>query len=243
MDSLMRQFADAQMVLNGPSLAQTLTPIAPPDEPGRLRSFALTPHHAIQTELQDRILYDQRLPISTVEANAWVEVYTAFWNATGYLIVAEETSGPGRKTQVPWSKIYEAWKELAITLIRGYTSGSTGFPAWTVPCLYVAGKYLRIFAIKADDLSVLKDGTVTFSSGYQDDVVEDSANKNLSDAASVLTRIFQLCISDRYVAVKKTSTLRRTCGNLNHEQGAHFRIPKMGSVLHNESPFQDLFSA
>jgi COP9 signalosome complex subunit 12 len=91
--------------------------------------------------------------------------------------------------------VYEAWKEMTNALIRGYSSG--GFEAWTVPCLYVTGKYLRIFAIKADEETGSK---VVFGEGYQDDFnPEAGKNEKLEDAARVLNRIFQLCISDRHV--------------------------------------------
>ncbi len=100
-----------------------------------------------------------------------------------------------------WTTVYEAWKELSNALIRGYSSG--GFEAWTVPCLYVTGKYLRIFAIKADQETGNK---VVFGGGFQDDFnPEAGKNEKLEDAARVLNRIFQLCISDRYVVKKNIS--------------------------------------
>lgn len=78
-------------------------------------------------------------------------------------------------------------------LIRGYSN--FGFESWTVPCLYVTGKYLRIFAIKADQES---DATSDNSPSYQDDIDADSGkNKNLEDAGRVLNRIFSLCLNDR----------------------------------------------
>lgn len=78
-------------------------------------------------------------------------------------------------------------------LIRGYTN--CGFEAWTVPCLYVAGKYMRIFAIKADETA--STNTVSFNN-YQDEINPDSEkNEKLEDAARVLNRIFNICLSDR----------------------------------------------
>jgi hypothetical protein len=93
--------------------------------------------------------------------------------------------------------VYEAWKEMTNALHRGYTNG--GFEAWTVPCLYVAGKYLRIFAIKADE-EISSNGSLT--AGFQeDDNPEAGKNEKLEDAARTLNRIFQLCVADRYVPV------------------------------------------
>jgi COP9 signalosome complex subunit 12 len=81
------------------------------------------------------------------------------------------------------------------TLIRGYTN--FGFEAWTVPCLYIAGKYLRIFAIKADEQF---ESNANFTVGFRDDFNPESAkNEKLEEAARVLNRIFTLCHSDRYI--------------------------------------------
>lgn len=80
-------------------------------------------------------------------------------------------------------------------LVRGYTN--CGFEAWTVPCLYVAGRYLRVFAIKADENSSNTNGTAIKS--FQDDDFNPEAEKNekLEDAARVLNKIFTTCLSDR----------------------------------------------
>jgi hypothetical protein len=80
-------------------------------------------------------------------------------------------------------------------LIRGYTN--CGFEAWTVPCLYVAGKYMRIFAIKADEATGASAGSVN---NFQDDFnPEAEKNEKLEDAARQLNRIFTICLSDRSV--------------------------------------------
>jgi hypothetical protein len=95
--------------------------------------------------------------------------------------------------QAPWTKVYEAWKEMANALIRGYNSA--GFEAWTIPCLYVTGKYLRLFAIRADK-ETQKFGK--FGADFQDDFDPESGkNDQLEDAARVLNRMFQTCITDR----------------------------------------------
>lgn len=95
-------------------------------------------------------------------------------------------------------------------VIRGY--GSSGFQSWTLPVLYNAGKYLRIFAIKADDEQAAKvgNGAVKIENdGIGDDVTSGGFEKNerLEDAARVINRVFTLCISDRYVGVIVESTL------------------------------------
>jgi hypothetical protein len=99
-------------------------------------------------------------------------------------------------SQVSWNKVYEAWKEMTNALIRGYTN--YGFEAWTVPCLYVAGKYMRVFAIKADESAANGNGLPTH---FGDDISpEAEKNENLQDAARQLNRIFTICLSDRLVS-------------------------------------------
>lgn len=95
--------------------------------------------------------------------------------------------------QASWTKAYEAWKELVNQLLRGYNT--CGFEAWTVPCLYVAGKYIRIFAIKADEGMTSNTNATT---NFQEDLdPEAEKNEKLEDAARVLNRIFQSCLADR----------------------------------------------
>jgi hypothetical protein len=95
--------------------------------------------------------------------------------------------------QADFIPVYQAWKELSNALIRGYSSNK--FEAWTIPCLYVTGKYLRLFAIKADRSNKEDDKDVN---GFQDDFNPDAGkNEKLEDAARVLNRMFQLCLNDR----------------------------------------------
>lgn len=95
--------------------------------------------------------------------------------------------------------MYDGWKEVANQLIRGYTN--CGFEAWTVPCVYVIGKYLRIFAIKADEGASNGTGTATV---FGDDFNPDAEkNEKLEDAARILNRIFSNFLSDRCVLLWK----------------------------------------
>ena len=90
--------------------------------------------------------------------------------------------------------VFTAWKKVANALIRGYSS-SAGIPAWTLPCLYTVGKYLRTFAIKAD-IEAVSQGASSF--GFQDDVAADiEKNAHLEEAARIINRMFTLCLSDR----------------------------------------------
>ena len=194
MDALFQDFKQAQVIGSGPLLATTITPISPSTDPSRLRNFYNdSSSFSITGDIRYSILDHKQtdLRFSKTEGNAWVDLYVAYWKAVGEILEAE-SEGP----DFVWTNTYEAWKEVANVLIRGYTSGCFG--AWTVPCLYVAGRYLRIFAIKADASS--KEGISNGHAMFQDDIVaENGGHEKLEDAARILNRIFTLCISDRYV--------------------------------------------
>ena len=189
-------FREAHLRRSGPLLASTLEPISPSNDPNRLRSFyngfnSGNPLVSIKFGLLGPVISKC---LSETESQAWVDLYAAFWNAAGELITSESA-----EINPDWSKIYDAWKEVANVLIRGYSSA--GFQAWTVPCMYVVGKYLRIFAIKADAIARESGTDVKFDGdGFQDDIIGDnSKNEKLEDAARQINRMFTLCISDRYV--------------------------------------------
>ena len=192
MEVLFHDFEQAQIDGAGPLLSTTLTPIAPPEDPRRLQRFYNASNSAsIVSDLRAGLLAHGRTQVrfSKGEGNAWIDVYAAYWKAVGEISAIEEG------TRSDWSRVYEAWKEVANAIIKGY-SGSW-FSAWTVPCLYVAGRFLRIFAIKADDHARAVKPLV-FDTESQDDIGGDiSGNHKLEDAARVINRIFTLCISDR----------------------------------------------
>lgn len=197
MDTLFQDFKQAQAVGSGPLLATTITPIAPSVDPNRLRKlYDDSNSFSIASDIRYGLLDHKQtdLRFSKAEGTAWVDVYVAYWKALGAIFEAEN-GGPDSD----WTKAYEAWKEVANALIRGYSSA--GFGAWTMPCLYVAGKYLRIFATKADD--GIKEGGSNGNATFEDDIVgQNGGHEKLEDAARVLNRMFTLCISDRYVDVE-----------------------------------------
>ena len=118
----------------------------------------------------------------------------AYWHATGALVLAQE-AGEG---SADWGFVYEKWKDVVNAVIRGYSTGA--LDNWTLPLLYLAGKYLRQFAIKADESKKGMEGGMAIDmGGIQDDIAGDfGKNVKLEDAARVLNRMFTLCISDRY---------------------------------------------
>lgn len=197
MEETFETFRGAVRVEDGYALASTIRPVAPPDNPELLRSFFHgSTSSKIQTDVRYAIIYKNDVQLSKAEGNAWLEVFVCYWKAIGELLAAEEPPSQGRGSSASWGKAYEAWREVVNSLIRGYQSGNLG--AWTIPCLYTAGKYLRLFAINADEQAEKQKGTVTFNAGFQDDVVGSvGKHEKLEDAARQINRMFSLCISDR----------------------------------------------
>ncbi|EMR86199.1 hypothetical protein ACHAPC_000124 [Botrytis cinerea] len=223
MDAFLHEFKAAYNEGNGYSLSMTLYPVAPASNPNRLREFyRSTNFEHVKKDIEYRLLYDDRSPLncSVEEGRAWVDVYCAFWKFIGYMSNAE--AAPEDNSKDAWTKVYESWKEVTNALHRGYSA--CGFEAWTVPCLYVAGKYLRIFAIKADEAT----GTVSNAAmNYQDDLnPESETNEKLEDAARQLNRIFTLCLSDR--ATLEESRKWATYNIINLLFKTYFKLNSIG---------------
>lgn len=189
MASIFADFKEAQAIGSGPRLAATVIPISPPEEPNRLRDFYyFTNPESVHPGLRYYLFHDNGPRLPRHEQTAWVDIYVAFWNAVGELLKFDESPPRGN-----WVKTFDAWKGVANVLIKGYSSA--GLQAWTLPCLYTVGKYLRVFAMRADTEIDAQGGAV---GGFQDDFEFEKSAK-LEDAARSINRMFILCLSDRYV--------------------------------------------
>ncbi|KAL9595574.1 MAG: hypothetical protein Q9219_006370 [cf. Caloplaca sp. 3 TL-2023] len=183
MEAIFTTFHQAQYQGSGPLLASTLSPIPPSHDPLLLRRFHQDSNvFSIKSDIQRYV----KIPTSHLpkpESNAWIDIYVAYWKAIGEILRAESGHHRG-----DWAiKVYEAWKEVTNLLIRGFSNA--GFGAWCMPCLYTAGKYLRVFAIKADEEKGVKvrEGSMKMDEDVllADDVaaVGHEKNERLEDAA------------------------------------------------------------
>ncbi|RSL67163.1 CSN12-like protein [Fusarium duplospermum] len=193
MNTLFEQFAQAHAMRNGYKLAQTLSPVPPPDDPQRLLSvWRSTNSHSVKGDIKHFIKSNtsHRQKLDHDEVTGWVDVYQSYWKAIGEILAGES----GKST---WTKVYEAWKELTSVLIRGYNSH--GFEAWTIPSLYMVGKYLRLFAIKSDEERQAQSlGNAPGASLMDDDFdPQTEGQTQLRDCEGHLKRIFSLCLNDR----------------------------------------------
>lgn len=195
MEFLIQNFVIAQNTGQGHVLSATLLPEPPQDDPNRLRRLtSQSTDNSIESDLRIGLLSPPTgVRLSKAEGNAWIDVYVAYFRAADEIVGLAEGYD-----DIDDASVYAAWKEMTNALIRGYSSGH--FHAWTIPCLYVAGRYLRSFAIKADQ-HARTSGHASHNASMEDITSSLSKNANLEDAARVINRIFQLCISDRYEQV------------------------------------------
>lgn len=241
MEVLFRDFQTANTEMSGPLLAATIAPIAPPNYLNRLDAIYKDSNAAsVSRNVAFGLTKSAHAAIQypNPEIDTWTEIYSAYWYAIGGIIAAEQST-----SRPDWQGVYMAWKDLANSVIKGYSSGV--LEAWTLPVLYIAGKHLRIFATKADESA---GGDAAFNSGVlQEDIAGDfGKNQKLEDAARVINRMFTLCISDRYVAVNQ-NILQKPIHHdplLNRPfQSTTRRIPEMGPLLHHQPPVQNLLQA
>ena len=228
MDTLARDYHHAHRDFNGHLLAATISPIAPPHYLNRLDaiyhasnnasiqrdvSYVLTKHAHRSITKEDRLILE-----------TWTEIYVAYWHVAGAILAAQDLE----TARADWAKVYEAWKDLANAVIRGYSNGS--LENWTLPVLYFAGRHLRIFAIKADQSKKIVEGEASFNTnGLQDDIAGDfERNEKLEDAARVINRMFTLCISDRYVVMSIKTSLDRVGSAKNVLIEHQLKIPGNG---------------
>lgn len=210
MDALITDFARALNAQDGYALSATLSPEPPKHDSGRLYALRqATNAYSVLADFRYAIGQNPNLELDRQEKKAWIDVYVAYWKAISDMLAAQDSTTLSNsngnsdggtnnsfKTAAHWDRVYEAWRDVVNALYKGYQNGS--FEAWTIPCLYVAGKYLRVFAIKADDKNAIHKGGASFNDALEDDVVDqDGGDEKLEDCARQINRVFGLCISDR----------------------------------------------
>lgn len=94
MDTIFQEFGEAFSQRNGYQLSQTLTPELPND---MLRAiFRSTNHHEVRHLLkrgiQSSVSISPLTKISHDEVQGWVEVFLAYWKATGELLAVQDQS-------------------------------------------------------------------------------------------------------------------------------------------------------
>ncbi|KAI1170801.1 PCI domain-containing protein [Nemania sp. FL0916] len=195
MDGLLRQFRVAYAAANGEQLADTLNPDVQTNASRLQEIWGRGDLRSMSSDLSALLRREQgRLGarLSKVEVDGWYEIYFAYVKAIGEILAVEGLRGD---VQSSWTRVYNAWAEVTFLTIRGYTNHD--FENWTIPCLYITGKFLRLYAMRADaEKSTVNEDTTVVD--LQDDFdPQAEEHKNLEDCARRLNRIFQLCASDR----------------------------------------------
>ncbi|KAI0409905.1 PCI domain-containing protein [Xylaria palmicola] len=195
MDGLIRQFRAAYAATNGEQLAQTLNPDTRAHSAKLRAIWANGDPRSMTSDLnflfhQDQARFSIRL--SKDETSGWYAIYTAYWKAVGEILAVEGLRGSAHSS---WAKVYDAWKEVTLLTIRGYTNHE--FENWTIPCLYVTGRYLRLYAMRADAERALSNEDTAIDDLQDDFDPQAEEHKSLEDCARHLNRIFQVCASDR----------------------------------------------
>ncbi|KAI1465507.1 uncharacterized protein F4812DRAFT_439054 [Daldinia caldariorum] len=197
MDSLIKEFRTAYAEMKGDRLAETIRPDTQ-THAAKLQSIWGRGNQRDATADLNFLFYTDpsRPRLSQEETTGWFEIYLAYWNAVGEILAVEGLRNDSKKPSKPsWTKVYEAWKHLTLQVIRGYTHHE--FENWTIPCLYVAGKYLRLFAIRADEERKTSTDYSTEAVIQDDFDPEYEEHKMLEDCTRHLNRIFQTCLNDR----------------------------------------------
>ncbi|KAI0188418.1 PCI domain-containing protein [Astrocystis sublimbata] len=195
MDGLIRQFRVAYAATNGEQLAETLNSELPTHAAKLQALWGRGDARSTTSDLnflfnQDQARFSIRL--SKDEMNGWFAIYNAYWKAVGEILAVEDLRGDAKGS---WSRVYDAWKEVTLLVVRGYTNHD--FENWTIPCLYVTGKYLRLYAMRADAERALSNEQTAVDDLQDDFDPQAEEHKSLEDCARHLNRIFQVCASDR----------------------------------------------
>lgn len=92
MNTIFDQFAEAHTLRNGYKLAQTLSPVPPPDDPHRLMAvWRSTNSHSVKGDIKHFIKSStsHRRKLDHDETTGWVEVYTSYWKAIAEILAGE----------------------------------------------------------------------------------------------------------------------------------------------------------
>lgn len=93
MNELFDEFAAAYSSRRGYAIAATLSPVAPPGQPNRLKEIWRSANsynvkgdikHFLKASTSHRFRLDQD------ELNGWVDIFVAYWKALGHIIAGEE---------------------------------------------------------------------------------------------------------------------------------------------------------
>ena len=196
MQAALAIFHEAHAAQSPGWVSEALSPVPPPDNPGRLYEFVRASNeHQVESDIRYAIKFSKVGRLSPKESNAWTDIFVSYWKAVGAILRAEEARNQHKLEDRQLLQIFDTWKEGVNNLIKYLQNGT--LPHWVVMVLHRAANHLRLFAIDADE-HLAKSKPVTFSSDLSDDVVSSAPrNEKLEESARLFNRVFALCLGDR----------------------------------------------
>lgn len=103
MDLLLADFHQAYLKGDGYLLSRTISPVASPSQQNRFRALYKSANSASQSKAMFRsaIIYKSTTNIPAEEANAWVDIYVAYYEAIAEILKAEEAEKKGLQVSHP----------------------------------------------------------------------------------------------------------------------------------------------
>lgn len=196
MQAALEPFHEAYATGLAQPVADFLSPIPPPHDPGRLYDFyRASSEDKIEGDVRYALKYNKSARMTNKESGAWVDIIAGYWRAVKEIIKADEAANQGKLNERHYVAVYDTWKDLTGSFIKHISAGL--LPPWAIFTLYFTANHLRKIAIQADE-QLAKSKPATLSTGYSDDVVSAvPQNQKLEEAARVFNRIFALCLGDR----------------------------------------------
>jgi hypothetical protein len=177
-------------------VADFLSPIPPPNNPGRLYEFyRASKDDKVVGDVRYALKYNQRLRMGQKEVDAWIDIIAGYWRAVKQIILADEAANQRRLEEQQYLTVYDTWKDLTSSFLKHISAGA--LPAWAIFTLYFTANHLRKIAIKADEY-MAKAKPATAVNSFSDDITPQAArSEKLEDSTRLFNRTFALCLGDR----------------------------------------------
>jgi hypothetical protein len=236
MQAALEPFQEAYATGLAQPVADFLSPVAPPHDPGRLYDFYRASNHAkVEGDVRYALKYNKSTRMSQKETGAWVDIVVSYWRAVEQIIQADEAANLGRLGDRQYVAVYDAWKDLTSNFIKHISGGL--LPPWAIFTLYFTANHLRKIASKADE-QLAKAKPATAVNNFSDDIVAQAArSEKLEEAARVFNRVFALCLGDRCALVHQCFPM----SNLTRVQKPRsVAVAQVGRILYSQPSIQDI---
>ncbi|KAL5119711.1 COP9 signalosome (CSN) subunit [Pleosporales sp. CAS-2024a] len=196
MQAALALFEEAYATGLAQPVADFLSPVPPPHDPGRLYDFFRASNDdKIVGDVRFALKYNRKTRMGQKEADAWVDIIASYWRAVKHIILADEAANQGKLADHQFLAVYDKWKDLTSSFIKHISNGA--LPAWAIFTLYFTANHLRNIATRADE-HLAKAKPASSLASFSDDVVPQPArSEKLEEAARVFNRVFALCLGDR----------------------------------------------